>query len=120
MTVNGEHLPSKPLQMTFGDAAGANYISAFQTYSGTNKLFQKDGNGISRDEYPNGYALFVFDLTADLCIRDHLQPIKNGNVSLEIQFGTALVAAINIVVLGEFQNLIEIDANRNVLCDFNS
>jgi hypothetical protein len=28
--------------------------------------------------------------------------------------------AINIVVLGKFQSLIEIDSNRNVLCDFNS
>ena len=62
----------------------------------------------------------MFDLTADLCARDHLQPIKNGNVSLEVQFGTALNLAINIMVLGEFQNLIEIDANRNVLCDFNN
>ncbi len=121
LTVNGEHLPSKPLQMKFGDAQGANYISAFQTlYAGTNELFQNEGNGISRDEYPKGYTLFVFDLTADLCSRDHLQPIKNGNVSLEVQFGTALNLAINIVVLGEFENLIEIDANRNVLCDFNS
>ena len=120
LTVNGEHLPSKPLQMKFGDAGGANYISAFQTlYAGTNKLFQNEGNAISRDEYPKGYTLFVFDLTANLCARDHLQPIKNGNVSLEVQFGTALNLAINILVLGEFQNLIEIDSNRNVLCDFN-
>ena len=121
LTVNGEHLPSKPLQMKFGDAGGANYVSAFQTlFAGSNKLFQNEGNGITRDEYANGYTLFVFDLTADLCARDHLQPIKNGNVSLEVQFGTALNLAINIMVLGEFQNLIEIDANRNVLCDFNS
>ena len=49
-----------------------------------------------------------------------MQPIRYGNVSLECQFGTALAEAINIVVLGEFQNLIEIDANRNVLCDFNN
>ena len=112
LTVNGEHLPSKPLQLKFGDAEGANYISAFQTlYAGSNKLFQNEGNGISRDEYPKGYTLFVFDLTADLCARD---------VSLEVQFGAALNLAINIVVLGEFQNLIEIDTNRNVLCDFNS
>jgi len=62
----------------------------------------------------------VFDLTADLCARDHLQPIKSGNISLEVQFGTALTSAINIVVLGEFESLIEIDVNRNVLCDFNS
>ena len=121
LTVNGEHLPSKPLQMKFGDAEGANYVSALQTlYAGSNKLFQNEGNGISRDEYPQGYTLFVFDLTADLCPRERLQPIKNGNVSLEIQFGSALVSAINIVVLGEFENLIEIDANRNVLCDFYS
>ena len=121
LTVNGEHLPSKPLQMKFGDAEGANYVSAFQTlFAGSNKLFQNEGNGITRDEYAKGYTLFVFDLTADLCARDHLQPIKNGNVSLEVQFGTALNLAINIMVLGEFQNLIEIDANRNVVCDFNS
>ena len=121
LTVNGEHLPSKPLQLKFGDEQGANYVAAFQTlYAGSNKLFLNEGNGISRDEYPKGYTLFVFNLTADLCARDHLQPIKSGNISLEVQFGTALTSAINIVVLGEFESLIEIDANRNVLCDFNS
>ena len=77
LTVNGEHLPSKPLQMKFGDAEGANYVLAFQTlFAGSNKLFQNEGNGIMRDEYTNGYTLFVFDLTADLCSRDHLHPLK--------------------------------------------
>ena len=83
-------------------------------------MFQNQGNGITRDEYANGYTMYVFDLTAYLCIGDHFQPIRNGNDSLECQFGTALDAATNIVVLGEFQDLIEIDANRNVLCDFNN
>ena len=32
---------------------------------------------------------------------DHVQPIKNGNVSIECRFGTPLETAINIVVLGE-------------------
>jgi hypothetical protein len=44
---------------------------------------------------------------------------KNGNVSIECRIGTPLETAINIVVLGEFQSLIEIDAKLNVLCDFN-
>ncbi len=119
LTVNGENLPGKPLQLKFGQ--GSNYISAFQTlYAGTHKMFENQGNGITREEYANGYTLFVFDLTPDLCLGDHAQPIKNGNVSIECQFGTALETAINIVVLGEFQSLIEIDANRNVLCDFNN
>ena len=80
LTVNGEHLPSKPLQMKFGDAEGANYVSAFQTlFAGSNKLFQNEENGITRDEYAKGYTLFVFDLTADLCARDHLQPINDSS-----------------------------------------
>ena len=105
--------------MKFG--ADSNYISAFQTlYAGAHKIFDNQGNGITREEYANGYTLFVFDLTPDLCLGDHVQPIKNGNMSIECRFGTPLETAINIVVLGEFQSLIEIDANRNVLCDFNN
>ena len=106
LTVNGEHLPGKPLQLKFAAAGGTNYVFAYQTlYAGTNKMFQNQGNGITRDKYANGYTMYVFDLTADLCIGNHLHPIRNGNVSLECQFGAALDAAINIVVLGEFQNL---------------
>jgi hypothetical protein len=119
LTVNGESLPGKPLQLRFD--GGRDYISALQTlYAGTHKMFENQGNGIDRAEYASGYTLFVFDLTPDLCFGDHAQPIRNGNVSIECQFGGALENAINILVLGEFQSLIEIDANRNVLCDFNS
>ena len=119
LTGNGENLPGKPLQLRFGQENS--YISAFQTlFSGTNKMFDNQGNGITREQYGNGYTLFVFDLTPDQCLGDHKQPMKTGNASIECQFGTPLEAAINFVVLGEFQSLIEIDANRNVLCDFNN
>ena len=121
LTVNGENLPGKPLQLKFDGARGSNYVSAFQTlYAGTHKIFENQGNGITREEYANGYTLFVFDLTPDLCLGDHAQPIKNGNVSIDCQFGTALEAAINIVVIAEFQSLIEIDVHRNVLVDFSN
>ena len=83
-------------------------------------MFDNQGNGITREQYGNGYTLFVFDLTPDLCLGDHKQPMKTGNALIECQFGTPLEAAINFVVLGEFQSLIEIDANRNMLCDFNN
>jgi hypothetical protein len=62
LTVNGENLPGKPLQLKFG--ADSNYISAFQTlYACAHKIFDNQGNGITREEYANGYTLFVFDLT---------------------------------------------------------
>ena len=45
---------------------------------------------------------------------------ERQRVSLEILFGTLLPAAINIIVLGEFQNLIEIDSKRIFLYDVNN
>ena len=81
LTVNGENLPGKPLQLKFGREN--NYISAFQTlFSGTNKTFDNQGNGITPEQYGNGYKLFVFDLTPDLCLGDHkpvlLKPLPEG------------------------------------------
>jgi hypothetical protein len=76
-TVNGENLPGKPLQLKFG--ADSNYISAFQTlYAGTHKVFENQGNGITREEYANGYTLFVFDLTPELCVVD-----RHGQLALK-------------------------------------
>jgi hypothetical protein len=75
-------------------------LSAFQTlYAGGHKMFENQGNGITREEYANGYTLFVFDLTPDLCLGDHVQPIKNGNVSIECRFGTPLETAITCCVI---------------------
>ena len=86
LTVNGESLPGKPLQLRFD--GGRDYIFAFQTlYAGTHKMFENQGNGIDRDECASGYTLFVFDLTPDLCFCDHAQPIRNGNVSIECKVG---------------------------------
>ena len=103
LTVNGENLPGKPLQMKFG--LENNYISAFQTlFSGTNKMFDNQGNGITREQYGNGYTLFVFDLTPDLWLGDN-KPMKTGNASIECQFGTPLEAAINSWCLGNFKVL---------------
>jgi hypothetical protein len=43
--------------------AESNYISAFQTlYAGTHKIFENQGNGITREEYANGYTLCLISL----------------------------------------------------------
>ena len=67
LTVNGENLQGKSLQLKFGREN--NYISAFQTLcSGTNKMFDNQGNGITCEQHGNGYTLLEFDLTPDLCL----------------------------------------------------
>ena len=65
LTANGENFPGTRLQLKFG--AESNYISDFQTlYAGTHKIFENQGDGITREEHANSYTLFVFDLTPDL------------------------------------------------------
>jgi hypothetical protein len=45
LTVKGENLTGKPLQLKFG--ADSNYISTFQNlYAGADKIFENQGNGI--------------------------------------------------------------------------
>jgi hypothetical protein len=62
ITVNGEEMPFKPLQLSFG--AAPKYIEAFSTlFSGTGKMYYNTGNDISREEFPKGYAVYAFDLT---------------------------------------------------------
>jgi hypothetical protein len=43
------------------------------------------------------------------------QLIKQGNLRVEIHFAEALTATINVVIHAEFDNVIEIDRNKQVL-----
>lgn len=115
--VDGEPLPGKPLQPKFDQAN--EFIMAYQSlFSGTGSLFEDIGNDISRDDFNDGYAIFCSDLTPDLSNGGHYNLIKKGNLRLELQFAKALPQSINVVILSEFENLIEVDNQRNVLFDF--
>ena len=117
LTVDGKQVPTKPLKVDFASGDFINcYLSLF---TGMNAFHQDKGNAISREEYKNGYSLVAFNLTPDLEeAGGQTNLIKNGVVSLEVHFKTATTQAINIVVYGEFDNLVEIDHFREVLCDY--
>jgi len=115
--VDGEPLHGKPLQPKFDQKS--EFIMAYQSlFSGTGSLFEDIGNDISRDDFAGGYAIFCFDLTPDLSNDGHYNLIKKGNLRLELQFAKALPQSINVLILSEFENLIEVDNQRNVLFDF--
>jgi hypothetical protein len=43
-----------------------------------------------------------------------------GNLRVEIHFAEALAGTINVVLYAEFDNVIEIDRNRQVLFDYSA
>ena len=78
-----------------------------------------NGNDISRDEFANGNAIFAFDLTADMCgSSPHFNTVQRGNLAVDIKFSVAPTTAVSLVCYGEFENLIQIDAERNVVYDY--
>lgn len=116
--VEGTQYPSKPLQPNFDKKS---YVDSYNTlFTGTGIHFLNEGNMISRDAYPFGYCLTAFDLTPDLSASDnaHWNLIKHGSVRIETRFAEALTTTINCVVYAEFDNVIEIDAMRQVITDF--
>lgn len=117
--VDGQQIPSKPLQPTFTD--NPLYVDAYHTlFSGSGIHFLNEGNCIDRQEYPNGFCLFAFDLTPDLSANSssHWNLIKHGSIRIEVQFAQALATTINCIIYAEYDNILEIDASRQVMVDF--
>ena len=106
----------KPLQVDFNNNL---YIRAYNAlFAGTCKLNQDEGNCISRIDFANGYALFAYDLTANLADDSHFNLVKTGSVRLALKFSAALAATVTVICYAEFDNLLEIDKHRNVVTDF--
>ncbi|XP_031352307.1 uncharacterized protein F54H12.2-like [Photinus pyralis] len=121
--IDGQQIPSKPLQPTFSQTQDGLYVRAYHTlFSGSGIHFLNEGNNISRLDYPHGYCLMAFDLTPDLAANasTHWNLVRNGSLRIEVGFQDALTETVNCLVYAEFDNVIEIDKHRNVIADFNS
>ena len=76
-----------------------------------------EGTDIRREDFVSGYALYAFDLTADLA-EGHFNLKKHGNVRLGSKFGTALHSTINVIAYAEFESVLEIDKSWNIIIDY--
>jgi len=95
------------------------YIRAYNSmFAETGKLCKDEGLYINRNDYANGYALYAFDLSADLGEDDHFGLVRQGSVRLALKFAASLAATVTVIVYAEFENIIEVDRDRNVIFDF--
>ena len=60
----------------------------------------------------------MYDLSPDLAENDHYNLIRQGNVRLVLKFANPLGRAVTVVVYAEFDSLIEVDRDRNIVYDF--
>ncbi len=131
LTANGEELPFKQLTLNY-ESNKENFIQAYNTlFSGTGKMNYNTGLDISREDYPKGYTLYAFDLTPDMCgASPYFNTIQRGSLTVDITFakapstytpsGGTAPTAIAMVCYGDFENVIQIDSERNVIYDMSS
>ena len=114
--VDGRQVPAKPLQPNF--ETGSYIRSYVNLFSATGKQSQDEGNGLSRDDFGQGYTLFGFELTSDDCDGRCFHFTMKGNLRIEMHFATALEQTVNVVVYGEFEAVLEIDKGRNIIYNY--
>ena len=114
---DGVQIPAKPLQPDFeNDRFIRSYMRLFTQ---TGQYCRDTGNGISREQYKNGCAIFAFDLTPQMNSNDDcFELIKSGNIREEIPFAAAVAATLTILVFAEFDSLLQIDSSGSVAFDY--
>ena len=119
LSVNGEEIPFKQLVLDYTSATAKDFIQAYNTlFSGTGKMYANTGLDITREEYAGGYTLYAFDLTPDMCnTADYFNTVQRGSLSVDITFDGQTTVPINMVCYGDFENIIRIDSERNVVYD---
>ena len=124
LTANGEEISFKQLTRTYPNKDGSNsknvdYIQAYNTlFSGTGKMYANTGLDISRDEYAQGNTLYAFDLTPDMCnSTEYFNVVQRGSLSVAITFDNSENPNVAMVCYGDFENIIRIDSERNVIYD---
>ena len=117
ISVNGEEIRFKPLKLNFDDKL---FVIAYNTlFSGTRKLHGKSGSITKREDYSEGYTTIAEDLTP-FEIGDNFDTKAEGKLSIDFVFQNPLAATMSVLVYAEYDNVIEIDNNCNVIKDWSN
>jgi hypothetical protein len=108
INIDGMPVPGQALQLDF---SSKQFMDGYTTIF---KALDKDSKDIGCDitphDYQYGYSLFVFNLLPN----EYLPLIKRANLRIEGRFHKPLSENINVVILGKFPSILEIDRERNI------
>ena len=97
------------------DFDNGNDVEAYDTLMRSTRQY-KGGRSMLVDyhDFGNGTMILVFDLTA----RSECTAKKLGNVCINLKYKNAFTETNNLILYGEFDGLVTIDADRNILTDY--
>lgn len=115
ISINGESMSTRPFEPDFENNL---YLMFYLSlYQGLGKLGEDWAPDITLKEYKNGYTLWCVtkDQEAQL---DKFHLIETGNLRIEVQFADNTTETLNCLVYAEFDNLLEINKQREVNIDY--
>lgn len=117
--VNGKAIPLVPFRPDFNTE---NYCREYQHLFNALGIYHGNaGICITKKDYRDGFTIFGHDLTQNKSASDssHGNIIKQGDIRIDLQFKQPLPTSIICLVVSEYDNVIEIDRDRNVYLDYN-
>ena len=107
--IDGQSLPFNSIHCNF---SAGNYQEAYYALV---DAVNSEGTDITREDFPKGYSVFVFNLDGHLQCNNPFPALRKANVTLEIKFSVALPWAATLICYATFPREIHIDKARAVL-----
>lgn len=115
LKVDGIPVPGSVMDLNFNESSGIMSIPAFYNlYDIAGKALEDANNGVDRDDFGNGYALYAFNIEPEFGGLNYLSLIKKGAVSIEADFSVPLEEPVCCVIYSESNGLFELDDSRSV------
>ena len=64
--------------------------------------------------------MYCFDLTTDQKDSGHFNLQKDSSVRIDVKFAAAIARTLNCIILFEYENVLEIERNKNVIVDYST
>ena len=107
------------IQLDF-DFDNGNYVEAYDTLMRSTGQY-KGGRSMLVDyhDFGNGTMILVFDLTVSgECNSKQFTVKKLGNLHINLKYKNALTETNNLILYGEFDGVLTIDADHNIFTDY--
>ena len=119
--LNGETFPKQPYEPDYRDASKKYEREYFDFLLNIGAIKSNAQPAISYDRYKTGYNLYAFNFNSDFenpNENEYINIPKEGFLNIEVKFRANLVNALKLICYAQFDNVIEIDENRNVTVDY--
>ena len=119
--INGESFPKSPYQPDYRNDSKQyerEYFDFLMNIGATKSIAQPPIDYIN---YAKGFCLYAFNFNSDFenpNESDYINIPKEGFLNIEVKFRANLANALKLIFYAQFDNVIEIDENRNVTVDY--